>query len=259
MKHFRGTVIGNTPIGGDFLEMTFTWDNTAGSPLPGRFFTLRVGEDSVPLLRRPFAFSAFDEKRGAAMIYRKRGRGTALLAARTEGESLDLLGPLGRPFPLPGQGKRAILVAGGIGIGPIAFLAATIAGGATPFTLIIGCRTAALLPAPLRLSGLTPVICTDDGSMGFKGTVGDYLSSIGPSMDRDTVLYACGPMPMLRACHELSLFSGNDCFVSVEQVMACGVGACMGCAVRASGGGYRRACTDGPVFAGGELDWRESP
>jgi dihydroorotate dehydrogenase electron transfer subunit len=256
MKQFRGTVIGNTPIGSDFLEMTFTWDNSAGAPLPGQFFTLRVSKDSIPLLRRPFAFSAFDEKQGVAMIYQKRGRATALLAAKSRGESLDVIGPLGRPFPLPGHGKRAILVGGGIGIGPVAYLAATFAGRANPFTLIIGCRSAALFPATLRLSGLTSVVCTDDGSMGFKGTTGDYLASIEPSIDQDTVLYACGPVPMLKACHELSLRRGNDCFVSVEQVMACGVGACMGCAVRRAGGGYLRACTEGPVFASRELDWR---
>jgi dihydroorotate dehydrogenase electron transfer subunit len=256
MKQFRGIVTGNTPIGGDFLEMKFTWDNSAGVPLSGQFFTLRVSEDSVPLLRRPFAFSAFDEKQGAAMIYQKRGRGTALLAAKIVGESFDVVGPLGRPFPLPNQGKRVILVAGGIGIGPVAYLAATLTNRANPFTLVIGCRSATLFPAMLCLSGITSVVCTDDGSMGFKGTTGDYLASIEPSIDHDTVLYACGPMPMLKACHELSLRRDNDCFVSVEQVMACGVGACMGCAVRGSGGGYLRACTEGPVFASRELDWQ---
>jgi dihydroorotate dehydrogenase electron transfer subunit len=254
MKQFRGIVTGNAPIGSDFFELTFTWDHSAGIPVPGQFFTLRISDDTVPLLRRPFAVSAFDRTRGAAMIFQKRGRGTAVLAAKSAGEPLDILGPLGRPFPLPDRGK-ALLVAGGIGIGPIAYLADAIAERETPFRFIIGCRSAAFLPAPLRLSGPAAVICTDDGSMGFKGTTGDYLGSIESSIDRDTILYACGPRPMLKACHDLALRRKCDCFVSIEQVMACGVGACMGCAVKAAGGGYRRACTEGPVFASRELAW----
>ncbi len=254
MKQFHGIVTGNTPISSDFLEMTFTWDNSAGMPVPGHFFTLRISGDSVPLLRRPFALSAFDATNGAAVMYQRRGRGTALLATKGEGDPLDVLGPLGRPFPLP-EGRKALLIAGGIGIGPIAFLADTLAGREIPFQLVIGCRSAPLFPATLRLSGLGPVICTDDGSLGFKGTTGDYLRSIEATIDRDTVLYACGPLPMLRACHELAIRRECECFVSVEQVMACGVGACMGCAVKAAGGGYLRACTEGPVFASRELAW----
>jgi dihydroorotate dehydrogenase electron transfer subunit len=255
MKQFSAIVTGNALIGSDFFEMTLSWDRSAGIPLPGQFFTIRAAGESVPLLRRPFAFSAFDEEHGIAMLYQKRGRGTAIIGAKTAGETLDVLGPLGRPFPLPAEGKRAILVAGGIGIGPIAFLGATCARKQVPATLVIGCRSASLLPATLRLSALSPVICTDDGSLGFRGTTGDYLASILPSIDRAAVIYACGPMPMLRVCHEIAVARGIDCFVSVEQIMACGVGACMGCVVRAAGGGYLRACTEGPVFASRELDW----
>ncbi len=254
MKQFLGTVTGNTPISSDFLEMTFTWDNAAGTPLPGQFFTLRISDDSVPLLRRPFALAAFDEARGAVMMYQRRGRGTEILATKVGGDRLDVLGPLGRPFPLP-EGRKALLIAGGIGIGPIAFLADALAARENPFRLVIGCRSAPLFPATLRLAGLSPVICTDDGTLGFKGTTGDYLRSIEHTIDRDTVLYACGPLPMLKACHEMAILRECDCFVSVEQVMACGVGACMGCAVKAAGGGYLRACTEGPVFASRELDW----
>jgi dihydroorotate dehydrogenase electron transfer subunit len=124
--------------------------------------------------------------------------------------------------------------------------------------LIFGCRSAALIPAIKGLAAAAAaeaVICTDDGSSGFRGTAGDYLKSIEQSIAADTVIYACGPLPMLHACHATALRRACSCFVSVEQVMACGVGACMGCAVKSASGGYKRACTEGPVFDSKELRW----
>ena len=257
MKQFTGTIISNTSISSDFFEMEFTWDASAGLPLPGQFFTARVSEGTAPLLRRPFALSAFDEKDGlAVMMYQSRGRATALLAGKGEGELLHVLGPLGRPFPLPEPGRKALLVAGGAGIGPLVFLAEALRRRQRAMTLIIGFRTGSNVPFCNRLSQLQPIVCTDDGSMGHKGTAGDYLKSIGGTVDAATVLYGCGPNAMLKTCHELSLLRDIECYVSVEQVMACGVGACMGCAVKDSRGGYLRTCTEGPVFSSREINWR---
>jgi dihydroorotate dehydrogenase electron transfer subunit len=256
MKKINAKILSNTSRCGDFYELEFTWDKTAGQPLPGQFFTIRISEDSVPLLRRPFAFSSYDADRAtAAMLYQKRGKGTGILAGKAADDTLDVLGPLGSHFPLPDKGKNALLVAGGIGLGPIAFLAQTFRRQKVPVQAVFGCRTAALVPKGDSFATLAAVICTDDGSEGFKGTVGDYLKSIERSVKSDTVLYACGPLPMLKACHGFALSRGGECFVSVEQVMACGVGACMGCAVKASEGGYKRACTEGPVFNSKELEW----
>jgi dihydroorotate dehydrogenase electron transfer subunit len=256
MKHFTATILSNRPICSDFYEMSFAWDASAPAPLPGRFFTVRISQDSVPLLRRPFAFSAFDATAGsAAMIYQKRGRGTEILTGRKTSDSLDVLGPLGKPFPLPGPGKKALLVGGGIGLGPVAFLARAIRSQGGDVRLVFGCRNSALVPDTHSFRHLSPTVCTDDGSTGFKGTTGDYLKSIEVSIDADTILYACGPMPMLRACHEVALRRGCSCVVSVEQVMACGVGACMGCAVKMADGGYKRACIEGPVFDSKEIGW----
>jgi dihydroorotate dehydrogenase electron transfer subunit len=102
---------------------------------------------------------------------------------------------------------------------------------------------------------LSPIICTDDGSSGFRGTTGDYLMSIESSITAQTLVYACGPMPMLKACHDIALRRTCGCFVSVEQVMACGVGACMGCAIRMASDGFKRACIEGPVFESREIQW----
>jgi dihydroorotate dehydrogenase electron transfer subunit len=116
MKQFSATIIDTIPLCADFFELEFAWEG-AVAPQPGQFFTVRVSLDTSPLLRRPFAFSSFDEKRGtAAMIFQKRGRGTGLLAACRKGEKLDVIGPLGKPFPLPAEGRHALLVAGGIGL-----------------------------------------------------------------------------------------------------------------------------------------------
>ena len=259
MKQFSATILGNAPISSEFHELTFAWDPTAGTPAPGCFFTIRVAADTAPLLRRPFAFAGYDPQTGtASMIYQRRGRGTSILAGKAAGERLDILGPLGSFFPLPPQGNRALLVAGGIGLGPVAFLASTLRAQNIDTATVVGCRTASLLPQTEKLPGPDTVICTDDGTRGFNGNVGDYLKSIEPTVGPHTTVYACGPEPMLAACHRFALARGCACHVSVEQVMACGVGACMGCAVKTAAGGYVRACTEGPVFRSSDLHWSGS-
>jgi dihydroorotate dehydrogenase electron transfer subunit len=256
MKQFLATILSNHSICSDFFEMTFSWDASVPAPLPGQFFTVRISRDTVPLLRRPFAFSAFDAAAAtASMIYQKRGRGTEILTGKKKGDPLDVLGPLGKSFSLPNRGKKALLVAGGIGLGPVMFLANDIRSQGGDVSMVFGCRNAALIPAIDTFYNLSPIICTDDGSSGFKGTTGDYLKSIESSITAQTFVYACGPMPMLKACHDITLRCGCGCFVSVEQVMACGVGACMGCAIRIASGGYKRACIEGPVFDSREIQW----
>jgi dihydroorotate dehydrogenase electron transfer subunit len=256
MKQFVTTILSNRSICSDFFEMTFSWDDTVSAPLPGQFFTVRISRDTVPLLRRPFAFSAFDAAAAtASMIYQKRGRGTEMLTGKKKGDFLDVLGPLGKAFSTPDRGKKALLVAGGIGLGPVMFLASAIKSQGVDATMIFGCRNVALIPSTDTFHNLSPVICTDDGSSGFKGTTGDYLASIESSITAQTHVFACGPMPMLKACHDIALLRGCGCFVSVEQVMACGVGACMGCAIRMASGGFKRACIEGPVFDSRDIQW----
>jgi dihydroorotate dehydrogenase electron transfer subunit len=256
MKQFRGKILGNQALSSDYYELEFTWDTTAGAPLPGQFFTIRISDNTVPLLRRPFAFSAFDEnKKTASTIFQKRGRGTEILAAKQKDDTLDTIGPLGKSFPVPGKAQKALLVAGGIGLGPLLFLAARLHQAGSPVRFIFGCRTKNLVPSSPAFIALHPAICTDDGSAGFRGTAGDYLKSIDRSAVSDTIVYACGPLPLLKTCHEFAARRGCECFVSVEQIMACGVGACMGCAIKTVDGGYMRACTEGPVFNSKDLKW----
>ncbi len=231
----------------------------AGEPLPGQFLTLRVSPFSDPLLRRPFAFSSYRRAsvgRGAraGIVYQLRGGATRLLAELAPGSRVDILAPLGNSFPPPAEGETPILAGGGIGLGPLLFLAAALseAGGPIAPRLVLGVRSASLLPSIPLPPGA--VVCTDDGSSGFRGTPVDWIAANAP--EGRVRLYGCGPAPMLVALAALAAARGWGASLSAEQWMACGVGACMGCALpRADGSGYLRACSDGPVFEASEIDW----
>jgi dihydroorotate dehydrogenase electron transfer subunit len=253
MKQLQARIIHNTSTSADFFEMSFEWDSIE-IPLPGQFFTVRASSDPVPLLRRPFAFSSFDtSSKTASCIYQKRGRATKILAGKQAGETVDIIGPLGKPFPLPENKNPVIAIAGGIGLGPVLFLTNAVKKTGHPTTFIFGCRNKTFIPGCKSFTNANPVICTDDGSAGYKGMVSDYLLN-QVNIASDAIIYACGPMPMLKACHEYSINHKIECKISVEQVMACGVGACMGCAVKTKSG-YVRACKEGPVFDSREIVW----
>lgn len=256
MQQFDSIIKNNQKIADSFFAMDLSWESQ-DIPSAGQFLTLRVSDDTSPLLRRPFAFSGFNpSKKTCSLIYQKRGRGTELLAGKQSGEIINIIGPLGKSFPLP-QGKgQILLVAGGIGVGPILFLASQLKLLHHDYSFIFGCRNHSFIPDTQQFRDLNPIICTDDGSEGFKGTTGDYLKSIENNILPESTIYSCGPHPMLRACHELAQRRTCACWVSVEQYMACGVGACMGCVIKTKGEpGYARACKEGPVFSSSDLLW----
>jgi len=261
MKQFRASIVSNRPVSDDFHAIEFTWPSAAGIPAPGQFFTVRVSDGTVPFLRRPFAFSGFDGAGHiASAIYKRRGRGTEILAAKKEGETLDVIGPSGNPFMLPAPNCTPVLAAGGIGLGPVLFLARVLHDAGRRAVFAAGFRTAMDIVDKTLFGQSAVTLCTDDGSEGFKGTTVDYIRQYlerADSVSRTAmVMYACGPMAMLKGCHETAQRFGVTCYVSVEQVMACGVGACMGCVVKAAGGnGYVRVCSDGPVFNSRDIEW----
>ncbi len=243
MKQFEAEIISNRAVAPGWKELVLSWDKGAGQPEPGQFLSLRVSPRSDPLLRRPFAFSGMSEDGGrVSAIYQVRGPATSILAELAPGSAIDAIGPLGRGFPRPGPGELAILAAGGIGLGPVLFLAKSLAAS----TLVLGFREASALPRLDLPQGC--VTCTDDGSSGFRGKPSEWISRNVPSgLVR---LYGCGPAPMLAALAGLAAERSWASSLSAEQWMACGVGACMGCALRRSdGAGYLRACSDGPVFS----------
>lgn len=258
MKRFDTPVIASRSVSDGYREIRFAWPViSAGEPAPGRFFTVRSGSGSDPAIRRPFAFSGWERGAGvASFVFQVRGRGTAYLAGLRAGDALDVLGPLGAGFSPPPIGARPILLAGGIGIGPMLYLAEALASEAAA-----GRAEAPILALGFRNSGLIPdltlppgtAICTDDGSAGFKGTVVDWLSGFDTGLPPS--LYACGPKPMMAAAAAFASARGLRCEAALEQWMACGVGACAGCAVPLKAGGYLKACSDGPVVDAALVDW----
>jgi len=277
----------NREISPSWKVLGLAWPAEAGRPEPGQFFTFRpkaLEPGDAGLLRRPLAFAAFD---GAAAfaLYQVRGSGTRALAAAREGSVLDVIGPLGNIFPLPLDEEKPFLLGGGIGIGPLLFLHAAISAmnrhlDLSP-TLLLGFRSTAFVPEfstaletrPTLTSGgragleslskslSLAKIATDDGTDGFAGTV---LDALGAELTAGNVAgafrrhyYACGPGPMLAALDALARAEGVAAHISVEQWMACGVGACYGCVLPAAKGGYLRACADGPIFEGGAIKWKE--
>ncbi|MBI9098267.1 MAG: dihydroorotate dehydrogenase electron transfer subunit [Spirochaetaceae bacterium] len=196
----------------------------------------------------------------ASIIFQKVGNGTAILAQLQEGDILDILGPLGNSFSdyrisENGNITNHVVVAGGIGTGPMLYLADELKKTGKKPLLIIGSRTKSLVPFTVLNKEIETIICTDDGSFGFKGNVVDYLKSRS-ELIKKSVIYCCGPEPMLKGCHFFSVDVGSKCYVSLEQMMACGIGACMGCTCETEGKKkYTRVCKDGPVFESSEVKW----
>jgi dihydroorotate dehydrogenase electron transfer subunit len=253
MRQFTAAVTSNRALAEGTWEMEFGWEGD-DAPEPGEFFTLIASRSSDPLLRRPFAFSRFDRRASrASFIYLKRGKTTSILSAFAPGAALSVLGPLGRGFALPSVDERPLLVAGGIGAGPVFFLADALEASGIPFGIVYGARKASLVPVD-RLPR-NAIVMTDDGSLGKKGSAADALASLIATGAGRPRIYACGPLPMLAAVAGAAEKSGIPCAVSMEQHMACGVGACMGCAVALRGGGYARACAEGPVFDAASIAW----
>ncbi len=257
MRHLTPKVLSNSQVSDRYFEMDFEWPHNAPPPSPGSFFTVRVSESEIPLLRRPFAFSGFSRGNStASMLYERRGTATRQLTTRSPGETIDILAPLGVPFPLPRSETLPVLIAGGIGMGPIFYLAAELHSSGQEAVLIVGARTAGIVPDRTEFQLVETILATDDGSAGCHGTVTDALQNRPDLLDRRLEYFACGPLPMLRAVHQHAKARNECCWVSVEQTMGCAVGACMGCAVRVRGPAeYARVCTEGPVFDSEEIVW----
>ena len=242
---------------------------------PGQFAMVEVAQGNDPLLRRPLSFHRVHAGTGEMeFLYRVVGRGTNLLSRLTPPHPLNILGPLGNGFALPRDGERDILLlAGGIGVAPLFELMARIAERSGPdenprITLIYGARTAGELlpPEPFEPFGVVPLYSTDDGTAGFCGFVTQLLERVtgerGTLPDR---LYACGPLPMQYHAARWAVENGVNAELSLESLMACGLGACLGCALPApnpddpSADRYVHVCKDGPVFPPGAIEWRKIP
>jgi dihydroorotate dehydrogenase electron transfer subunit len=221
--------------------------------LPGQFIMLRIQPDTDPLLRRPISLCAVTPT-GIELLFKIRGIGTQRMAAWPEGHTIDIIGPLGNGFTPPPAHIPAWLVAGGIGIAPLICDARWLLSNRPDcdVRMYLGAGTSADIDAyaPFIPEGCALHIATEDGTRGERGFVTDMLAADADSHP-EAVLYGCGPMPMLNALATLARRTAQACQISLEAHMACGIGACLGCAVPAhspDGPAYARVCADGPVF-----------
>ena len=221
---------------------------------PGQFVMVRCGEDHDPLLRRPLSIHKTDDSGGVALLFEVVGRGTLWLSQRALGDCVDLMGPLGNGFSVEPAAENLLLVAGGIGIAPLAFLGEMAVVMGKRVTMLPGAQTAALLYPADHLSQISIVEgTTDDGSAGMKGLV---TSLIDEYIGRADQVFACGPAAMYQSMARLDCLRGKSVQVSLEERMACGLGACYGCTVKTKKG-LKQVCHDGPVFELSDLVWQE--
>ena len=226
---------------------------------PGQFVMIRVGPVMDPLLRRPFSICGTLNGELLLILYKVVGRGTALMSAAAKGDSLTVLGPLGQGFSQPRSGAQPLLVAGGIGIAPLFYLAQPL--GERDLQFYTGYRSAAEM-VPFEKVGLKAenvVTATDDGSAGYHGFVTDLLKAQRQKDSEGLAeIFACGPAAMLKKVANFSIEDGIPCQMSLEAYMACGIGACQGCALKSSHQKeltYYLVCRDGPIFTAPSIDW----
>jgi len=259
-KYIRAKITENTPINKDHNLLVLSPDNIQQHPLPGQFYMIGTDFSYDPLLKRPFSiFRETSSAEGGELqfLYRIKGKGTKRLKEMKKGETVNLLGPLGNGYPMPGKNLTPILIAGGIGIASLFPLAEKLSGN---IHLFYGARTKNELLMLNELKGLVKkelLISADDGSEGTKGTVVDVLNNFftrHSSLVTRHLLYACGPSPMLEAVSKFAAEKGIKGYISMEENMACGVGACLGCTVKTKKG-YKRVCKEGPVFSAEEIVW----
>lgn len=227
--------------------------------LPGQFVMVRMPGRLSPLLGRPFSIHRKIEENGGftgiQILYKVVGEGTELLTGLRAGDRVELLGPLGNGFTLPEGARRVFIAAGGIGVAPVYFLVRHLLENGIArdgCTLFLGGQSEndLLCIDDFMNVGVESLhFTTDDGSFGERALVTAPLVRALEEKAPD-IIYACGPHPMLRAVAEIAEARNIPCQISIESRMACGVGACLGCAVRPRGaeGGYRHVCSDGPVF-----------
>jgi len=234
----------------------------ASSAAPGQFIHLRVAGTDDPLLRRPLSIMLCDVHRGRIeVLVRAAGKGTRMLCGSGLGGALDVIGPLGNGFPLPQPGQRPLLVAGGVGVAPLIFLANALQLSREGYYVrgLFGAATQDALVCWQDFAGRCEEFsaATEDGSAGGHGLVTDAMPEQLRRGDVD-VVYTCGPRPMMAKVAQLCEQAHIPCWASLEQFMGCGVGACLGCVIPTNlTPGNQRVCTDGPVFNARDVIWQE--
>ena len=302
---YSGCVRFNKKIGRRFYRLRLIFEGAGASAFAkaeaGQFAELDLSDVQLPpaedipqnlidaaqrkiLLRRPFSFCDVIAKKGETLVdilYCVLGPGTLRMSTLSAGDSISVIGPLGKGFRVQGDKKMVLLVSGGMGVGPLLHLAGVLTDDfpTIEVTAFAGVSTAKELPFERRLDeisqqigfsvpefaryGVESSLATDDGSAGYEGFVTDcfsqWLGQHNPAAE-DVIIYSCGPEAMLARVAQIAQQRNIDCQVSTERLMACGIGLCQGCAVECKVDGsektvYKMCCKDGPVFDSREVVW----
>jgi dihydroorotate dehydrogenase electron transfer subunit len=265
---FFGEVSCNEELQIDYFLMKVTLPPSFREPLPGQFVMIRIAGLHDPFLSRPISIYSYTRSKSNCaieLLYRVVGRGTQILAGLIKGSQVEISGPLGGSYTIDPAKKNIVFIAGGIGIAPLSWLAQYLCrkDGLTKDAMkfYLGAQTAGAVVGLDRIQKLcyNITVCTDDGSLGAKALVTRiFQKDIKRYSPSHTIIYACGPKAMLQSLSTI-LSDKYACQVSLEERMACGVGACVGCAVAVKDekGGkiYKRVCADGPVFELKDVIW----
>lgn len=255
----KGLITSNRQVGRDMFEMKLVALSLAEECQPGQFIHVLVGSETDPLLRRPLSLYDVDQAKGKIqLLYRVVGKGTRLLTRLKIGDYLDVMGPLGRGFSLPNGLRQVLLVGGGVGIAPLVYLARVLKSQDYDVTVLYGAASSDQLVVIEKLAqiGATIQVATMDGSSGYKGLVTELMAEHINNGKVDYI-YTCGPESMMAEVARFARKYNLPGEVSLEENMACGVGACLGCArkIDSRSEGYVKVCREGPVFNIKEVDF----
>ncbi len=260
MNQIKAAIISNIEV---MPETRLVWleaPRIADAARPGQFVMVQCGADT--LLPRPLSVHNVDNS-NLALLFNVVGNGTRWLSQREKGDTLDIFGPLGNGFFIKPDSRNLLLVAGGIGIAPLCFLAYAALKEGKKATFITGARSTDCLPPivpphSLYRKGVLPssfniVNATDDGSEGFKGLATDLIPAY---LDGINQLFACGPAAMYLTMARMPELKNKSVQISLEIMMGCGMGVCYGCTIKTKSG-LKQVCKDGPVFDLDEIVWEE--
>lgn len=255
--HVQAELVGKEQLKPDIYRFTIESKEIAKDAMPGHFLEIKVSDLTEPLLRRPISIYHVDKENDMiAFIFQVKGKGTEILAQKQVGDTIDTLGPLGYgTFEIKENAKVAIL-GGGIGVFPLYELAKRLREKNTQVDIYLGFRgeKQVVLEDEFSKIGNELILATDDGSYGKNGFAIQFLAERIKEYD---MIYSCGPLPMLKALQKLAAENSIPCQISLEERMGCGIGACLGCAVKVISGKeprYGHVCKEGPVFYANEVE-----
>jgi len=247
MIHTIVTITSLSWVANQICVAKFRSAEIAQNAVPGQFLNIKVHDFCEPLLRRPYSISQIDGD-VLAILFGVVSKGTTILSKKEVGDTLDIIGPLGKGYNLEGDFETAILVGGGVGVAPFPFLNTELKKRGKEILNFVGARRADQL---VTIGLDNAIVATDDGSVGYHGTVVDCLKDyLAQHQVIQPRIFACGPNVMLKALSEFTRRAEIPCEMSLESAMACGIGICQGCPIEAADNDkkYYLVCKDGPVF-----------